>query len=176
MAFFEALNMRLSNKVTDDLIREVVGDDAVKLVNLLRNKTNVSEFKLAEKLKLTVNHVRNLLYRLQEHNLVTSVRRKDKKKGWYIYYWTFNAHQAKVLLSSLRKKKLEDLKNKLSTESLDSFFLCPKDATRLKVDYAMEHDFKCPECGSLLKQQENDQYLAKIKKEIQDLESELRQK
>ncbi len=165
--------MKLSNKITDDLIREVVGDDAIKLVNLLRNKTNVSEFKLAEKLKLTVNHVRNILYRLQEHNLVTSVRRKDKKKGWYIYYWTFNTHQAKILLSSLKKKKLEDLKNKLNTESIDSFFLCPKDTTKLKVDYAMEHDFKCPECGSLLKHLDNDQYLAKIRKEIEELEQDL---
>jgi transcription initiation factor TFIIE subunit alpha len=168
--------MRLSNKVTDDFVREVVGDDAVKLVNLLRNKTNVSEFKLAEKLKLTVNHVRNILYRLQEHNLVTSVRKKDKKKGWYIYYWTFNTYQAKVTLSSLKKKKLDDLKSKLTAESLDSFFWCPKDETRLKVDYAMEHDFKCPECGTLLKQQDNDQYLAKIRKEIEELESELTQK
>lgn len=168
--------MRLSNKVIDDLVREVVGDDAVKLVNLLKNKTNVSEFKIAEKLKLTVNHVRNILYRLQEHNLVTSVRKKDKKKGWYIYYWTFNASQAKIMLSYLRKKKLDDLKSKLSTESLDSFFLCPKDATRLKVDYAIEHDFKCPECGTLLKQLDNDQYLAKIRREIEELESELKQK
>ncbi|MEM4244716.1 MAG: hypothetical protein QXR60_00730 [Candidatus Nanoarchaeia archaeon] len=168
--------MRLSNKVIDELVREVVGDDAVKLVNMLKNKTNVSEFKLAEKLKLTVNHVRNILYRLQEHNLVTSVRRKDKKKGWYIYYWTFNMHQAKIMLSSLKRKKLDDLKSKLNVESIDSFFLCPKDFTRLKVDYAIEHDFKCPECGTLLKQQDNDQYLAKIRKEIEQLEQELKNK
>jgi transcription initiation factor TFIIE subunit alpha len=168
--------MRLSNKVIDDLVREMVGDDAVKLVAHLRNKTNVSEFKLAEKLKLTVNHVRNILYRLQEHNLVTSVRKKDKKKGWYIYYWTFNLHQAKVMLSFTRKKKLDDLKSKLTHETLDSFFSCPKDSTRLKVDYAMEHDFKCPECGTLLKQQDNEDYLTKIKKEIDELEEELRQK
>lgn len=168
--------MRLSNKLTDELIREVVGDDAIKLVNLLRNKINVSEFKLAEKLKITVNHVRNILYRLQERNLVTSVRKKDKKKGWYIYYWTFNANEAKILLSSLKKRKLEDLRSKLNTETLDTFFLCPRDATRLKVDYAIDHDFKCPECGTLLKQQDNDQYLAKIRKEIEELELELRQK
>lgn len=165
--------MRLSNKGIDEFIREVVGDDAVKLVNLLKNKTNVSEFKLAEKLKLTVNHARNILYRLQEYNLVTSVRRKDKKKGWYIYYWTFNVSHAKMMLSSLKKKKLDDLRGKLTAESLDSFFLCPKDYTRLKVDYAIEHDFKCPECGTLLKQQDNDQYLAKIKKEIEALEQDL---
>jgi len=165
--------MRLSNKVIDEFIREVVGDDAVKLVNLLRNKTNVSEFKLAEKLKLTVNHVRNILYRLQEHNLVTSIRKKDKKKGWYIYYWTFNAHQSRVMLSLLKRRKLDDLRGKLNAESLDSFFLCPKDSTRLKVEYAMEHDFKCPECGTLLKHLDNDQYLAKIRKEIEELEEGL---
>ncbi len=168
--------MRFSNKTTDELVREVVGDDAVKLIDLLKNKTNVSEFKLAEKLKLTVNHVRNILYRLQEHNLVTSTRRKDKKKGWYIYYWTFNTAQARITLASLKKKKLDDLKGRLSTESLDSFFLCPKDCTRLKITYAMEHDFKCPECGTLLKQEDNEQYLAKIKKEIEDLETEFKQK
>lgn len=165
--------MRLSNKVVDELVREVVGDDAIKLVALLRNKTNVSEFKLAEKLKLTVNHVRNMLYRLQEHNLVTSVRKKDKKKGWYIYYWTFNASQAKNLLFSLKRKRLDELRGRLNSESLDSFFTCPRDATRLKVGYAVEHDFKCPECGSLLKQLDNEEYISRIRKEIEELEQEL---
>lgn len=166
--------MKVAGKIVDDLISEVVGYDAVKVVNLLKNKTNVSEFKLAEKLKITVNHVRNMLYRLQEHNLVTSIRKKDQKKGWYIYYWTFNSQQAKSLLSVLKRKKLEELKSRLASESLDSFFLCPKDATRLRGEYAMDHNFKCPECGSLLKEQNNQEYLGKIKKDIEILEGDLK--
>ena len=166
--------MKVSNKLIDEVVAQVAGEDVIPLVSYLKNKKNISEFKIAECIKVEINLTRNMLYRLFDHNLVSFIRRKDKKKGWYIYYCIFNLHQAKVMLSFT--KKLDDLKSKLSHESLDSFFSCPKDLTKLKVDYAMEHDFKCPECGTLLKQQDNEDYLSKIKKEIGELEEELSQK
>ncbi len=107
--------MRLTKEITEELVKEVAGEDTVKLVGLLKDKDNISEFKLAEKLRLTVNTVRNMLYRLQAHNLVTSTRKKDKKKGWYIYYWTFNTPQAKSLVRVVKQKKFEQLKERLKT-------------------------------------------------------------
>ncbi|MBW2995229.1 hypothetical protein KY312_02665, partial [Candidatus Woesearchaeota archaeon] len=81
--------MRMTNKLVEKVVMDTAGEDTLPLVIELKNKKNYSEFKLAENLKVEVNQVRNMLYRLLKYNLVTFIRRKDKRKGWYIYYWTF---------------------------------------------------------------------------------------
>ncbi|MEK6836001.1 MAG: hypothetical protein AABX55_03200, partial [Nanoarchaeota archaeon] len=86
-------------QILQDFVNEVAGKDAVKLVNLMKERENISEFELAEDLKLNVNQVRNLLYKLNSFNLTYSTRRKDKDKGLYIYYWTFNFKHARDLLT-----------------------------------------------------------------------------
>jgi len=165
--------MRLTQEVTEDLLKEVAGEDTIKLVGLLKGKDNVSEFKLAEKLRLTVNTVRNMLYRLQEHNLVTSTRKKDKKKGWYIYYWTFNTSQARILSRTVKQNKLEKLKAILETEAQETFYICPDRCTRFKMDNAMDYDFKCPECGVILQEEDNAAFIEKIRSTITGLEEDL---
>jgi len=168
--------MRLTKEVTEDLVKEVAGEDTIKLVGLLKSKENISEFKLAEKLRLTVNNVRNMLYRLQAHNLVTSTRKKDKKKGWYVYYWTFNSPQARSLVTVVKQKKLEQLKKRLEIETQQSFYACPENCTRFKIENAMEHDFKCPECGTILNEEDNLELISKIKERVAELEKELTEK
>jgi transcription initiation factor IIE alpha subunit len=67
--------MKLSNKLVEDVVTAVAGEDVLPLVKQLKNKKNVSEFKLAESLKLEVNVARNMLYRLYHANLVSFIRR-----------------------------------------------------------------------------------------------------
>src|SRR3989338_9410775 len=105
--------MRMSNKLVEEVVKSVAGNDVIPLVDLIKNKKNVSEFKIAETLGVTVNVVRNMLYRLYHKNLVSFVRKKDKKKGWYIYYWTFNAKRVKFLADGLKKERIEKLKGRL---------------------------------------------------------------
>ena len=97
--------MKLSSKQVDEVISEVAGDDVLLLVKALKNKKNVSEFVLAENIKQEINATRNMLYRLYDSNLVTFIRKKDKKKGWYIYYWTFNPKMVRHISDSLKKKR-----------------------------------------------------------------------
>nr|MBC8444041.1 hypothetical protein [Candidatus Woesearchaeota archaeon] len=87
--------MRLSNKIIEYVVGEVAGENALSIVNYLKNKKNISEFKIAEVLEKDIKEVRVLLYKLVNFNLVSSIRKKDKKKGWYIYYWTLNTDQIK---------------------------------------------------------------------------------
>ena len=69
----------------EDLVKEVCGPNCVKILKLLEGKENVSEFTLAENLDMNINELRTMLYKLTEHNLITSTRKKDKTKGWYVY-------------------------------------------------------------------------------------------
>ena len=154
--------MKLSNKLIEEVIIEVAGQDVVPLVKILKNKKNVSEFKLAESLKQEVNKTRNMLYRLYDSNLVSFIRRKDKKKGWYIYYWTFDLKRTRFLVTELKKKRLEKLECRLEREKKGQFFLCPNQCMRVDFDQAMNFEFKCPECGELIEQEDNTEKIKSI--------------
>ncbi|MBD3249728.1 transcription factor [Candidatus Woesearchaeota archaeon] len=166
--------MKLSNNVIEDVVSQLIGEDAIPVVLALKNKKNVSEFKLAESLKKEVNETRNILYRLYEKNLVSFTRKKDKKKGWYIYYWTFNLKRLRQLTISSKQKKLEKLNQRLEREKQNQFFLCPNRCIRLEFDQAMDFQFKCPECGEIIQQEDNTEKIDNIKKEIKELEKELK--
>jgi transcription initiation factor TFIIE subunit alpha len=165
--------MKLSNKLVEDVVSAAAGEDVLTLVKQLKNKKNVSEFKLAENLKLEVNVVRNMLYRLYHANLVSFIRRKDKKKGWYIYYWTFRIKQIKYLAMNLKKEKLDRLNDRLSREKESSFFICPNSCMRLDFEQAVSFEFKCPECAKIMQLEANEEKIKKIQDEIKALEKEV---
>lgn len=163
--------MRITNNIIKAVVDEVAGQDVVPLVMKLKNRKNVSEFKLAENIEEEINATRNKLYRLFENNLVHFTRKKDRKKGWYVYYWTFNLKQVKFLHYSLKKQRLEKLKERLKREKSEQFYLCNDKCIRLDFDQAINFNFKCPECGHLVELQDNKEEVKMIEKEIKELES-----
>jgi transcription initiation factor TFIIE subunit alpha len=158
----------------ESAISEVVGQDVVPLIKFLKGNKNVSEFKIAQIIKKEVNETRNILYRLYENNLVTFIRKKDKKKGWYIYYWTFNQKRVKDLLYFSKKKKLSKLRERIEREKEGNFFGCRNKCIRLNFDQATDFGFKCPECSSVLDQEDNKIIIESIEKEIKELEKEIK--
>jgi len=161
---------------TDDVIAAVVenvaGHDVVPLIAVLKDKKNVSEFILAEELKEEINTVRNKLYRLYDSSLVEFIRKKDKKKGWYIYYWTFVPSRIPKILENLKKKTLEKLKERLKSEQSADFFECINKCMRLTFEKAIDFEFKCPECGSLMNQEDNSKKIKHMFEEVELLEKE----
>ncbi|MFP4112658.1 MAG: hypothetical protein ACLFPQ_06570 [Candidatus Woesearchaeota archaeon] len=165
--------MRLTNKMIHDTIVQVVGEDVIPVVEYLKGKSNISEFKIAEALNEEVNRVRNMLYRLHTFNLVTYIRKKDKIKGWYISYWTLNLKTVKYLINKIKIDQVDVLKERLNKEvaNLNSYFICPNMCTRLNFDSAMEFEFRCPECGSMMKQQDNTRTIDNLKRRIKEIEA-----
>jgi len=166
--------MRLSNKIIEATIVDVAGEDVLPIVHFLKNKKNISEFKIAEVIKKEINTTRNMLYRLQEANLVSFIRKKDKKKGWYIYYWTFKPKMIKHIIISLKKGKLSKLKERIIREKSSHFFICPNKCIRLDFDQAMNFEFKCPECGEIMNQEDNSENIRLIEEEIKKIKEELK--
>lgn len=163
----------LTNKKLYETITEVAGESAVAIVDFLKNKKNISEFIIAEKTKLDMQTTRHILYKLNSSNVASYIRKKDRKKGWYISYWTFNRRRVKELINKIKREKVERLRDQLKREedNKDNFFICSKACARLDFDQATEFEFKCPECGSLLIQQENAKTIDNIKRRISDIES-----
>ena len=161
--------MKLSNKAIEILVTEIAGKDTLDLVFLIKNKQHVSEFKIADKMKISVNQVRNMLYKLIDYNMVSFIRKKDKKKGWYIYYWTFNEARALEIFDRLLNLKIEKLNKMMELEQKEQYYSCQEDKLRFNQVEAMEQEFKCPECGQILKLEDNTQMISKIKKRLEEL-------
>jgi transcription initiation factor TFIIE subunit alpha len=160
------------SKLVEDTIYAVAGETGVKIVNFLGEQKNVSEFIIADNLKLDMQTVRNTLYKMHTLNVATYIRKKDRQKGWYISYWTFNKARIKEVVVHMKKIQLENLRERLHKEeqSKGVFYICPKACARLDFDQATEFEFKCPECGSLLNQQENSRTIEHLKEKIHELE------
>src|SRR3989344_5406939 len=138
---------KISEQYMYELIKAVAGSDVIPLIELLKDKENVSEFKLAEKLKITVNQVRNMLYRLAENNLVSSTRKKDKAKGWYIYYWTFDHRRAILLLRKIKIERLAHLQKSMKTLQETNYFTCRDCKLRYNYEHALDLNFLCSNCA-----------------------------
>lgn len=163
--------MALSTKKLHGVITDVAGKDAVMIIEFLKDKKNISEFIIAEKTKLDMQTTRHILYNLHGYNVASYIRKKDREKGWYISYWTFNRAKVKNLISRLKREKIERLKEQLKREedNRDNFYICMKACVRVDFDQAFNLEFKCPECGSLLNLQENDRTISNIKEKIKEL-------
>jgi transcription initiation factor TFIIE subunit alpha len=163
--------MKITNTVVNNVVEETVGKDAVKIVDYLKDRKNISDFKIAESTKLNIQLVRNLLYQLNAWNMVTYMRKKDRLKGWYISYFTFNRAAIKDVMEKIRKDKLEKFQERLENEESGKvFFICSNLCSRLDIDAALQFDFKCPECGKLLNQQDNTKTKEHLKQKIKELQ------
>lgn len=165
--------MRLTKNKVEEIIVDVLGEEGLVLGKHLYEKENISEFDLAKKTKLDIKIVRKMLYFLYNHNLVGFSRKKDKEKGWYIYYWTLLPESLKFFYYKKRKELLVKLRQRLEEEEKELFFTCPHDCVRLNFDQAMDFEFHCPECGELISQDSSKNKIAALKKEIREIEEEL---
>jgi transcription factor E len=167
--------MKITSKIVEEIVSEVAGSDVMPLVKALRNKKNVSEFKLADSIKREINLTRNMLYRLYDNNLVSFVRKKDKKKGWYIYYWTFNQKRVKDLAFGVKKGRHERLTERLNRENSTQFYICSNQCMRLDFEQAHDFKFKCPECGLLVDLEDNSKKIKELQKDLEKVEKELKE-
>ncbi len=165
--------LKVTKSMIKDVVSKVAGEDCVPIILDLDGRENVSEFIIADELNIDIRELRRKLYKLWEAGLVRFKRKKDKKRGWYIYYWTFIPSRVWFLYRDLRVKKLQKLKERLEQEENNEFYLCPNGCVRLDFSQAVEFDFKCPECGALLVPNDNSRTIAHLKEEIAKLTKEI---
>jgi len=163
--------MRITNTKITETVKEIIGEDSLEIVEYLRDKKNISDFKIAEKTKRDIHEIRNILYRLYNHNLVSYYRKKDRQKGWYISYWTFNKKRIKDLMDNLHHSKIEKFTERLQEEELNkgNIYMCPSACIRVNFDKATDFEFKCPECGTILNHQDNEKTITFLRDKIKEL-------
>lgn len=167
--------MKITKEIEEEVISQVSGSDVLPLVDYLRGKKDVSEFIIAKDMDEEIQLIRNQLYRLLDFNLITFWRKKDKQKGWYIYYWTYNQPHIEFLFWDLKKKKLEKFTERLHRETTEFFFMCQDNGcVRLDFEKATEFNYQCPECGGMMTQQDNTRTVEFLTTNIAELEKDLK--
>lgn len=164
----------MQTKLLKELIEELAGAGSGQILDLLFNKKDVNEFILAKKMNLTINQVRNILYKLSAEGLVSFSRKKDKRKGWYIYYWTLDINKCLLKLKETLERKIENLKKILRNRELKRFYLCKTCNIEVNEETALEHGFTCEECAGVYELAKNESIVKDLKSKITHAERELK--
>ncbi|MCK5044038.1 hypothetical protein KAR52_03495 [Candidatus Pacearchaeota archaeon] len=160
-------------KFLKDVILIVVGKQAEEIVDLLDGNKYVNEFIIAKKLDVTINQARNILYKISDHSLVSSIRKKDKKKGWYTYFWKIEILKSLEFLKGILIKKMNQLNYQIKSRETKEFYVCEKCNIEFNAENAMLHDFICNECGNIFTLKDNTKVLREFKRQVDKLQKEL---
>lgn len=153
-----------------DITNEIIGDEATQVVEFLYSNPGASEFDISESIGFTVSQIRSILYDLKAKNLIDFDRRKDKEKGWYLYYWKVLPQNFEKVYMAEKKNKLEQFKERLDNEETSIFYICPQFCKRLSFEDALENNFTCPVCGSLMNEENKTRKIEILKRNIKEHE------
>ena len=160
-------------KFLKEIVVMVVGRPVEEIVDLLDSKKHVNEFLIAKKMDITINQARNILYKLSDSGLVSSIRKKDKRKGWYTYFWKIEILKSLEFLKDALKKRIDQLNHQIKSREVKQFYICERCKIEFNEENALLHDFTCNECGNIFSMRDNTKILREFKKNLNKLEKEL---
>ncbi|MBT96818.1 hypothetical protein CMI49_01850 [Candidatus Pacearchaeota archaeon] len=160
-------------KFLKEVVVIVVGRPVEEIVDLLDSKKHVNEFIIAKKMDITINQTRNILYKLSDSGLVSSIRKKDKRKGWYTYFWKIEIFKSLEFLRNTLEKRIDQLNHQIRSREIKQFYICERCNIEFNEENALLHDFTCNECGNIFSIRDNTKVLREFKKNLNKLEKEL---
>ena len=166
-------NILMLKKFLKEVIILVVGKQAEGIVSLLDGKKYVNEFLIAKKLGITINQTRNILYKISDHGLVSFIRKKDKKKGWYTYFWRIEILKTLKFLRNILLKKIEQINHQIKSRETKQFYVCKRCNIEFTEEHALLNDFTCNECGDIFTTKDNTKELKDFKRNLNKFEKEL---
>ncbi len=156
------------------ITEELVGEKAAQVVEYLYHHPSASEFDINDELGFGVSVIRSILYELKAKNLIDYERRKDKVKGWYLYYWRVATNNFRRVYYTEKKKRLEMFKERLEREKNTTYYICPNYCKRLSFDDALDYNFTCPVCNSLLVEENKEKKIEMLERNIKEYEEFLK--
>ncbi|GAI45175.1 unnamed protein product, partial [marine sediment metagenome] len=160
-------------KLLKSLVEDLTNKQSAFIIDLLIGKKDVNEFLIAKKLELTVNQTRNILYKLSDFGLVSFIRKKDKRKGWYIYFWTLNIAKSLSLLEQKLKHELFQLESQLKSRKEKRYYFCKVCNIEVTEEVALLNNFICPECEEVYELLDNESIIKKLEREIFKLKKDI---
>ncbi len=140
----------------------------------------LEEGEMQEKLKLPSAELRQLLYRMQDSNLVVQLGTKEDESGNRLTYWRINKDIAESFLIRRIKNVLDILRKRRKEESSGEYYVCAADPTHVRLSFdeviakmGESRGLVCPVCGALLEPVNKEKVLEDLDRMIEILERAL---
>ena len=151
------------------------GDEYLKVARSLLKTEDATDEEIASSTGLRINMVRRVLYDLFGKGLITGVRVKDERKGWFVYRWRSRRDEVENFIENQKKKILDRLQKRLDYENSSDFYHCGnEDCSRETFENALELFFKCQSCGQVLNLKKNEKIRKSFSKKIDQIKGDLR--
>ena len=150
------------------------GEEYQKVAKALLNSQDATDEEIAGSTGMRINIIRKVLYDMFGKALITGIRVKDEKKGWFVYRWRARNDQVDNFIENQKKKILERLQKRLEFEESSEFYHCGNDGhPRIKFDVALDSFFKCPTCKENLSMVDNSSIKEALAYKITQILSEI---
>ena len=155
-------------------IEKYIGAIGAKVFEVLvKNKKEMLDTDIVSLVGLSEQDIRRALYELHNLGLVMYKKVRSPSDNKYIYYWFIDITRLNHVLLQRKKAVLRRLKERLTFEENNTFYVCPVDNVRLTFEEAMENDFRCPRCGEMLVYEDNSSIKNELRELIRRLEEEI---
>jgi len=169
----------LVNKYEDPFVRissMIGGDEYLKVARSLLKAEDATDEEIASSTGLRINMVRKILYDLFGKSLITAVRVKDDRKGWFVYRWRSRREEVESFIENQKKKISERLQHRLDYETSFDFYHCGnEDCPRVTFEDSLEAMFKCPSCGKVLNLKKNEKSKKAFARKIDEMKKDMQQ-
>jgi transcription initiation factor TFIIE subunit alpha len=162
----------LSMPVVQKYLHYVVGEENFEVAMNPVDGEMIDE-RIAEKIDMEVNSVRQTLIALSEEDLATYRRVRDNESGWLTYYWRYRYDRIPERLVEYMSKLQTFLEERRQYEKQNQFFLCRSCGNRYEFEAATELEFKCPNCIGRLESANPDIVIRCINNRIDEIEKQL---
>jgi transcription initiation factor TFIIE subunit alpha len=150
------------------------GEEYLKVARALLNSEDATDEEIAGATGLRINVIRKVLYDMFGKALITGIRVKDEKKGWFVYRWRAKRDQVDNFIDNQKKKILDRLQKRLEYEESSEFYHCGNnDCSHVKFDLAVEQFFKCSTCKEPLNMIDNNQVKEALRHKIEQIISDI---
>src|ERR671910_275468 len=150
------------------------GEEYQKVAKALLNTQDATDEEIAGATGMRINVIRKVLYDMFGKALITGIRVKDEKKGWFVYRWRAKRDQVDNFIDNQKKKILDRLQKRLEYEESSEFYHCGNtDCPRIKFDLAVEQFFKCSTCKEPLNMIDNNQVKEALRLKIEQIISDI---
>ena len=157
----------------DETLKKVAalfGEDAVKVVEVLKGVDEITDIEIADKTQIRLNLVRKALYRLYDHSIMALRRSRDKETGWFIFNWRLQPDKLEGFIQNQKRRVLEKLETRLEYEKGHEFYTCQTPGCkRFPFEEAFELLFKCPACNKQMMYLNNDRIVDILTRKIEHI-------
>ncbi|BBL45669.1 transcription factor E [Nanobdella aerobiophila] len=131
----------------------LLNEDFRKVLEYISDKKEFTEKEVRRELKIREDEIRKLLYILEENGVIYPLNIINNN-GKFDFRWGNRVPNKKEFFNLIFNKELDKIKKEIE-DTPKTIYYCENCNLGYTFEESYENDFKCRECGTILKEKEN---------------------